>query len=113
MTREHAMTDIVDRPVTATQSPDGPDPIEPASRDEISALQLARLRWSLQHAYDNVAHYRARFDDRGVHPGDLKSLSDLALFPFTTKSDLRQNYPFGMFAVPQREVVRVHASSGT
>ena len=87
--------------------------IETASRDEISALQLQRLRWTLQHAYDNVAHYRRAFDARGVHPRDLKTLDDLALFPFTGKSDLRDNYPFGMFAVPREQVVRVHASSGT
>ena len=87
--------------------------IETASRDEISALQLQRLRWTLQHAYDNVAHYRRAFDAQGVHPQDLKSLEDLARFPFTGKSDLRDNYPFGMFAVPREQVVRVHASSGT
>lgn len=89
------------------------EPIEVASRDEIAALQLARLKWSLRHAYDNVAHYRRKFDERGVTPDDLRTLSDLAQFPFTTKEDLRQNYPFGMFAVPRERVVRVHASSGT
>ena len=89
------------------------EPIETASRDELQALQLQRLQWSLKHAYDNVAHYRAAFDQRGVHPGDLKSLQDLAKFPFTTKQDLRANYPFGMFALPREQVVRVHASSGT
>ncbi|WP_395026909.1 phenylacetate--CoA ligase PaaK [Comamonas odontotermitis] len=89
------------------------DPIETASRDEIEALQLQRLRWSLQHAYDNVPHYRQAFDAKGVHPSDLKSLQDLAKFPFTTKKELRDNYPFGMFAVPRNEVARVHASSGT
>lgn len=89
------------------------DPIEIASRDEISALQLERLRWSLQHAYDNVAFYRKSFDDAGVHPKDLSSLDDLAKFPFTVKSDLRDNYPFGLFAVPRDQVIRVHASSGT
>lgn len=109
------MTEIVDRPAatTATRSPDELEPIETASRDEISALQLSRLKWSLHHAYENVAHYRAQFDAAGMHPSDLKDLADLALFPFTTKADLRQNYPFGMFAVPQKEIVRVHASSGT
>ncbi|TQR84298.1 phenylacetate--CoA ligase [Mycobacterium hodleri] len=108
------MTELVDRPANATRrSPDELEPIETASRDEISALQLSRLKWSLQHAYDNVAHYRAAFDAKGVHPGDLKQLSDLSLFPFTTKTDLRDNYPFGMFAVPQSQVIRVHASSGT
>jgi phenylacetate-CoA ligase len=89
------------------------DPIEIASRDEISALQLKRLKWSLRHAYDNVPHYRSAFDAAGAHPDDLKSLSDLAKFPFTTKADLRENYPFGMFAVPRDQVARVHASSGT
>ncbi|HTY99168.1 MAG TPA: phenylacetate--CoA ligase, partial [Rhodocyclaceae bacterium] len=91
----------------------GLDAIENASRDEIAALQLDRLRWSLKHAYDNVAHYRQKFDAAGVHPSDLKSLADLAKFPFTAKQDLRDNYPFGMFAVPREKVVRVHASSGT
>ena len=89
------------------------EPIEIASRDEISALQLKRLRWSLRHAYDNVPHYRKKFEELGVTPEDLKDLSDLAKFPFTTKQDLRQNYPFGMFAVPREQVVRIHASSGT
>ena len=87
--------------------------IETASRDELQALQLQRLRWSLQHAYDNVAHYKAKFDAAGVHPSELKTLSDLARFPFTTKHDLRDNYPFGMFAVPRQQLARVHASSGT
>lgn len=89
------------------------EPIETASRDELQALQLERLRWSLRHAYDKVPHYRAAFDAKGVHPDDLISLADLAKFPFTSKEDLRQNYPFGMFAVPREQVVRVHASSGT
>ena len=89
------------------------DPIEIASRDEIQALQLARLKWSLAHAYENVAHYRRAFDAAGAHPGDLKTLADLTLFPFTAKDDLRQNYPFGMFAVPREQVSRIHASSGT
>ncbi len=89
------------------------DPIEIASIDAIRALQLQRLKWSLRHAYDNVAFYRDSFDAAGVHPDDLTSLSDLAKFPFTVKSDLRDNYPFGMFAVPQDQIVRLHASSGT
>ncbi|NQW11239.1 MAG: phenylacetate--CoA ligase [Alphaproteobacteria bacterium] len=89
------------------------DPIEIASRDAIEALQLERLRWSLNHAYTNVPHYRSAFDAAGVHPDDLKALTDLATFPFTTKQDLRENYPFGMFAVPRERIVRVHASSGT
>ena len=89
------------------------EPIETASVDELRALQLARLRWSLRHAYDNVAHYRRAFDAAGVHPDALRSLDDLARFPFTTKADLRDNYPFGMFAVPRANVARIHASSGT
>jgi len=89
------------------------DPIEIASRDEISALQLGRLQKTLAHAYKNVPHYKAAFDAAGVHPDDCKSLSDLAKFPFTVKQDLRDNYPFGMFAVPREQVVRIHASSGT
>ena len=89
------------------------DRIETASRDEITALQLERLRWSVRHAYDNVAHYRAAFDAVGAHPEDIGSLDDLARFPLLTKHDLRANYPFGMFAVPRNQVVRVHASSGT
>ncbi len=89
------------------------DPIETASRDEIAALQLGRLKWSLDHAWRNVPAYRAKFDAAGVHPDDLRSLADLAKFPFTTKADLRDNYPFGMFAVPREQVVRIHGSSGT
>ena len=89
------------------------DPIERASRDEIAALQLQRLQWSLQHAYDNVPHYKQAFDAQGVHPSDCKSLADLSKFPFTTKKDLRDHYPFGLFAVPREQVVRIHASSGT
>ena len=89
------------------------DPIEIASRDEIQALQLSRMKWSLRHAYDNVAMYKKRFDDAGVHPDDLKSLSDLAKFPFTYKNDLRDHYPFGLFAVPRDQIARIHASSGT
>ena len=89
------------------------EPIEKASRDELQALQLKRLRWTLQHAYDKVPHYRAAFDAMGVHPADCKALSDLSKFPFTTKADLRANYPFGMFALPREQLVRIHASSGT
>ena len=89
------------------------DPIEIASRDEIEALQLKRLKWSLTHAYNNVSVYKERFDKAGVHPDDLKSLADLAKFPFTYKDDLRAGYPFGMFAVPRSEIMRIHASSGT
>ncbi|MGB7480835.1 MAG: phenylacetate--CoA ligase PaaK [Burkholderiaceae bacterium] len=89
------------------------DPIETASRDELQALQLQRLQWSLNHAYENSPHYRKTFDAAGVHPSQLKSLADLARFPLTTKADLRANYPFGMFAVPREQVVRIHASSGT
>ena len=89
------------------------NPIEIASRDEIAALQLRRMKWSLKHAYENVPHYKKSFDAAGVHPDDLKQLSDLAKFPFTAKDDLRANYPYGMFAVPMDKVVRIHASSGT
>src|SRR6202158_361196 len=84
-----------------------------ASRDELQALQLQRLQWTLRHAYDNVAHYRSAFDAAGVRPHDLRTLGDLARFPFTVKTDLRDPYPFGMFAVPREQVVRIHASSGT
>jgi len=89
------------------------DPIERASRDELQALQLQRLQKTLQHAYDNVPHYRQAFDAKGVHPSDCKTLADLAKFPFTAKADLRANYPFGLFAVPRDQIVRIHASSGT
>src|SRR5215216_5602045 len=89
------------------------EPIELASRDEIAALQRERLEWSLRHAYENVPHYRRKFEAAGVRPDDFKELADLRKFPFTTKQDLRENYPFGMFAVPPEKVVRVHASSGT
>lgn len=89
------------------------DPIEIASRDEITALQLQRMQWSLKHAYENVPFYKASFDAAGVHPDDLKSLADLSKFPFTVKQDLRDNYPFGMFAVPREKLARIHASSGT
>ncbi|MBI5166085.1 MAG: phenylacetate--CoA ligase [Magnetospirillum sp.] len=89
------------------------DPIEVAGRDEIVALQTRRMKWSIEHAYGHVAHYRAKCKAIGVQPDDFKELADLAKFPFTTKSDLRETYPFGMFAVPMDKVVRVHASSGT
>jgi len=91
----------------------GLEPIETASRDEISALQLQRLQWSVRHTYENVASFRQKCEAKGVRPNDLKALEDLAKFPFTTKLDLRDNYPFGLFAVPRDQVVRVHASSGT
>src|ERR1700733_7539942 len=91
----------------------GLDAIETASRDEIAALQRERLAWTLRHAYANVAHYRAAFDRAGVHPDDFRTLDDIAKFPFTSKQDLRANYPFGMFAVPREDLARVHASSGT
>src|SRR6266498_3446995 len=93
--------------------PEDLEPIESASRDELAALQLDRLRWTLRHAYDNVPLYRRRFDEHGVHPDDCKDLADLGRLPFTTKADLRENYPFGMFAVPRPRVARIHASSGT
>ena len=96
-----------------TPHPDTLDPIETASRDEITALQLERLRRTLRHAYENVAQYRDSFDAAGVHPDDLRTLGDLARFPFTVKQDLRANYPFGMFAVPRERIARIHASSGT
>src|SRR6516165_3042799 len=89
------------------------DDAERASRDEMMALQTKRLAWSLKHAYDNVAHYKKAFDKAGVHPSDFKELADLRRFPFTVKTDLRDNYPFNMFAVPREKLVRVHASSGT
>jgi phenylacetate-CoA ligase len=89
------------------------EPIETASRDELAALQLQRLQWTLRHAYDHVPVYRAKFDAAGVHPDDCRSPEDLRLFPFTTKADLRESYPFGMFAVPRDQVARLHASSGT
>lgn len=93
--------------------PNDLEPIERASQDELQALQLQRLQHTLAQAYENVPHYRQAFDAKGVHPSDCKSLADLAKFPFTTKADLRANYPFGLFAVPRQQVVRVHASSGT
>ncbi len=93
--------------------PEGLEPIETASQDELQALQLQRMKWSLTHAYNNVAHYRQKCQAQDVHPDDLKDLADLAKFPFTTKQDLRDDYPFGMFAVPREQVVRIHASSGT
>ncbi|UUV08104.1 MULTISPECIES: phenylacetate--CoA ligase PaaK [Ruegeria] len=89
------------------------DPIEIASIDEIRATQLERLKWSVRHAYENVPMYKQRFDESGVHPDDLQQLSDLAKFPFTYKNDLRDNYPFGLFAVPRSQIIRLHASSGT
>jgi phenylacetate-CoA ligase len=87
--------------------------IEIASREELTAVQFERLKWSLNHAYNNVPFYKKSFDAHGVHPGDLKSLADLAQFPFTVKKDLRDHYPFGLFAVPMDDIVRIHASSGT
>ncbi len=100
--------------MSANNSPgNGLESIEKASREELQALQLQRMKWSLRHAYDNVPHYRKKYDAAGVHPDDLKTLADLAKFPFTTKLDLRDTYPYGMFATPMRDVVRIHASSGT
>ncbi|HEY6823578.1 MAG TPA: phenylacetate--CoA ligase, partial [Steroidobacteraceae bacterium] len=89
------------------------EPVEKCSEKELKRLQLERLRWSLKHAYDNVPHYRKKFDAAGVRPEDCRALGDLARFPFTTKADLRDTYPFGMFAVPMDRIVRIHASSGT
>jgi phenylacetate-CoA ligase len=99
--------------VDLTPRRDALEPIETASRDEISALQLARLKWTLAHVYANVPHYKQAFDAVGVHPDDLKSLGDLRKFPFTAKNDLRANYPFGMMAMPREQLLRIHASSGT
>jgi phenylacetate-CoA ligase len=96
-----------------TKTPTPLHAIERASQDELRALQLKRLQWSVAHAYENVAHYKKAFDAKGVHPSDLVRIEDLAKFPFMVKSDLRDNYPFGMFAVPREQVARVHASSGT
>jgi phenylacetate-CoA ligase len=90
-----------------------PEPIETASRDELTALQIERLKWTLHRVYERVPHYRAKFDAAGVHPDDFKTLDDLPKFPLTTKQDLRDNYPFGLFAMPLEEVARLHASSGT
>src|SRR5436190_6535599 len=106
------MRELVAMPVR-TPRPGDLEPIETASRDELAALQLRRIRQTLKHAYYNVDHYRNAFERHGVHPDDLSTLDDLARFPFTVKSDLRDHYPFGMFAVPRRDVVRIHASSGT
>src|SRR6478752_4571209 len=89
------------------------EPIETASRQDLQALQLDRLKWSVRHAYDHSPVYRRKFDAAGVHPDQIQSLADLARFPFTTKQDLRDHYPFGMFAVPQDQIARIHASSGT
>jgi len=94
-------------------APAGLEPIERASIDELRTLQLNRLQWSLQHAYDNVGHYKQAFDAAGVHPGDLRRLEDLARFPLLTKQDFRTQYPFGLFAVPREHIARIHASSGT
>jgi phenylacetate-CoA ligase len=96
-----------------TPAPESLDPIERSSTDELRALQLERLQWSLRHAYDNVPHYRRAFDAAGFQPDDCKDLADLAKFPTTSKKDLRENYPFGMFAVPRDRIARIHASSGT
>ena len=98
---------------TATRSREGLHAIENASRDEIAGLQLERMKWSVRHAYENSPFYRKRFDDHGVHPDDLQTLADLAKFPFTVKQDLRDTYPFGMFAVPREQLSRIHGSSGT
>ncbi len=107
------MTTGLNQKVVEFPQPREFDAIEVASRDEIANLQRNRLQWSLRHAYENVPHYRKAFDEKGVSPEDFRDLSDLAQFPFTTKQDLRANYPFGMFAVPRSDVVRVHGSSGT
>jgi phenylacetate-CoA ligase len=98
---------------TVLTRPEGLDQTETASRDEIATVQLDRMKWSVRHAYENSPFYRKRFDDHGVHPDDLHTLADLAKFPFTVKQDLRDSYPFGMFAVPREQLVRIHGSSGT
>ncbi len=92
---------------------DAIEPIQKAGIDELRALQLTRLKEAVNRAYERVPHYRKKFDAAGVHPADLKQASDIAKFPFTTKQDLRDNYPFGMLAVPMDEIIRIHASSGT
>ena len=99
--------------IDLTPDRDSLDPIEIASRDEISELQEKRLAWTLDHAYRNSAFFKKRFDEHGAHPGDFKSLADIARFPFTVKQDLRDTYPFGMFATPREDLVRIHGSSGT
>src|SRR5436190_1712176 len=109
---KRAMASTNPRPRGSSYRPEMDD-IERASRDEIIALQIKRLAWSLSHAYENVAHYKKAFDNAGVHPSDFKALADLSKFPFTKKTDLRDNYPFNMFAVAREKLVRVHASSGT
>ena len=98
---------------TAQPHSSGLDRIETASRDEIAGLQLERMKWSIRHAYENSPFYRKQFENHGVHPDDLKTLTDLAKFPFTVKQDLRDNYPFGIFAVPREKLSRIHGSSGT
>jgi phenylacetate-CoA ligase len=108
-----ATTRTTDRRLGSAPEPALLDDAERLSVDELRALQLPRLQWTLRHAYENVPHYRRAFDEAGVHPDDCRELADLAKFPTTSKADLRENYPFGMFAVPQEEVRRVHASSGT
>ena len=97
----------------STYTPFGLEPIETASRDEIAALQVERLKYTLRTVYEKVPAYRRKFDAAGVSPADFKTLDDLGKFPFTTKHDLRENYPFGLFAVPREKIARVHASSGT
>ncbi len=107
------MSGVVPFPVSNTVGKDGRDTAESASRDEVMALQRDRLAWSLRHAYESIPFYRRKFDAAGVHPKDFRELSDLAKFPTTAKSDLRDNYPFGLFAVPRERIARIHASSGT
>ena len=111
----HNNTTAIQETVVTVKSPQPGDlePIEKASRDEIAALQLKRLQWSVRHTYDNVAPYREKCQQKGVHPDDLRHLEDLAKFPFMTKLDLRDHYPFGLFAVPREKIARLHASSGT
>src|SRR5690606_14433187 len=113
--RRHARADLESRVGERLMKRDREvfEPIEAASQDELRALQLARLRWTLRHAYENVPHYQRKFDAAGVRPEDLRTLEDLRHFPFTTKADLRECYPFGMFTVKREQVVRVHAATST
>src|SRR4051794_33681619 len=108
-----AVTSERNRRLGAPPDPALLDPAERMGVDELRALQLGRLQWTLRHAYENVPHYRRAFDEAGVHPDDCRELADLARFPTTSKADLRENYPFAMFAVPREQVRRGAAAAGT
>ena len=108
-----ALSTQPNRRVGAAPEPDLLDDAERMSVDELRGMQLERLQWTLRHVYEHVPHYRRAFDQAGVHPDDCRELADLAKFPTTGKADLRENYPFGMFAVPEKDIRRIHASSGT